>query len=172
MAVTGLKSLEAKLKRIPKEVRSAVKQALAEGADEIVATMKNLAPVSANGSHGWPPGMLRDSIVATFGDGSTPKYAAFRNRKGRRAIQANDPDLSVTITAGNETVRYAHLVEFGTKPHVNGGKFKGTQNPGTAAQPFFYPGYRANKKRVKARIARAINRAAKSVAAGGGNGST
>ncbi|MGV3649844.1 MAG: HK97-gp10 family putative phage morphogenesis protein [Devosia sp.] len=159
--IKGLKSLEAKLKRIPKEARSAIRQALAESADDIVSTMKNLAPVSKNGSHGWEPGMLRESIVATFGDGSVPKYAAFRNRRGRRPVQSNDPDLSVTITAGNEDVRYAHLVEFGTAPRINGGKFKGTRHPGTAAQPFFYPGYRAHRRRVKARISRAISRSAR-----------
>lgn len=167
MTIKGLSSLQKKLKRMPQVARSEIRQALAEGADDMVATMKNLAPVSANGSHGWKPGMLRASIVATFGDGSVPKYAAFRGRKGRRAIQSNDPDLSVTISAGNSDVRYAHLVEFGTRPHPNGGMFAGTQHPGTAAQPFFLPGYRANKKAVKARIARAINRAAKKVAASG-----
>lgn len=165
--VTGLRSLEAKLKRIPKAARSAIKQALAEGADDMVSTMKSLAPVSSSGSHGWQPGMLRESVVATFGDGSVPKYAAFRTRRGRRAIKSNDPDLSVTISAGNTDVRYAHLVEFGTKPHPNKGKFAGTMHPGTPPQPFFFPGYRAHKKSVKARITRAINRSAKKVASGG-----
>lgn len=167
MAVKGLKALEAKLKKIPKAARSAIRQALAESADDIVTTMKHLAPVSPSGTHGWPPGQLRDSITATFGDGSVPKYAAFRNRKGRRVIRSNDPDLSVTITAGDEHVRYAHLVEFGTRPHPQGGKFKGTMHPGTAAQPFFYPGYRAHRKRVKARISRAVNRATAAIAATG-----
>ena len=167
MKFRGLKSLEAKLKKIPAEARSAIKQALAESADETVATMKNLAPVSKTGSHGWEPGMLRESIVATFGDGSTPKYAAFTARKGRRRVKAADPDLSVTITAGNEDVRYAHLVEFGTAPHVNGGRFKGSQHPGTQAQPFFYPGYRANKKKAAARIKRAVKRGIQAAARGG-----
>lgn len=167
--IIGLQSLRTKLKKIPQEARSAIKQALAESADDMVATMKNLAPVSANGSHGWEPGMLQASIVATFGDGQVPKYAAFRQKRrgSKRSIQGKDPDLSVTITAGNDFVRYAHLVEFGTAPHVNGGRFAGTNHPGTAAQPFFYPGYRAHKKRVKAKIARATNRAAKKVAGGG-----
>jgi len=167
--IIGLQSLQAKMKKIPQEARSAIKQALAESADDMVATMKSLAPVSATGSHGWPPGMLQDSIVATFGDGEVPKYAAFRQKRrgSKRRIQAKDPDLSVTITAGNDIVRYAHMVEFGTAPHTNGGKFAGTSHPGTAAQPFFYPGYRAHKKRVKAKVTRAINRAAKKVAAGG-----
>ncbi|MEQ1901860.1 MAG: HK97-gp10 family putative phage morphogenesis protein [Devosia sp.] len=170
--VSGLRALEVKLKRLPKSVRSAIKQALAESADDIVSTQKHLAPVSPGGTHGWPPGQLRDSIVATFGDGTVPKYAAFaprssRHKSGRRIVRSNDPDLSVTITAGDSVVRYAHLVEFGTHPHPQGGKFKGTMHPGTAAQAFFYPGYRVHKKRVKARISRAINRATKSIAAGG-----
>jgi len=157
----GIEALQAKLKALPKAARSEIRQALAEGADATVETMKQLAPVSPAGTHGFAPGHLKASITATFGDGSVPKYAAFRARKGRRIIRANDPDLSVTITAGDEDVRYAHLVEFGTRPHVNGGKFAGTQHPGTKAQPFFYPGWRANKKRVKARLARAISRSAK-----------
>lgn len=167
MTIKGLSRLADKLKKLPKSVRSEIKQALAEGADQMVATMKNLAPVSPAGSHGMPSGMLKDSIQATFGDGSVPKYAAFQGRRGKRAIKSNDPDLSVTISAGNDFVRYAHLVEFGTKPHAQGGKFKGTQHPGTSAKPFFFPGYRANKKQVKSRISRAITRAAKRVAAGG-----
>lgn len=165
--VQGLSRLASKLRQLPKSVRSEIRQALAEGADDMVATMKNLAPMSPRGSHGWQPGMLKASIVATFGDGSVPAYAAFQGRKGKRAVRSNDPDLSVTISAGNESVRYAHLVEFGTKPHPQGGMFKGTQHPGTPAQPFFFPGYRANKRKVKSRMSRAINRAAKKVAAGG-----
>jgi hypothetical protein len=48
----------------------------------------------------------------------------------------------------------------------NGGKFKGSQHPGTAAQPFFYPSYRALKKRAKSRMSRAAKKAAQRVAAG------
>ena len=170
--MTGLKSLERKLKALPKSARSAFKQALAESADEMVATMKNLAPVSKSGSHGWEPGMLKSSIVATFGDGSVPKYAAFRRKNGKRGnvVKSNDPDLSVTITAGDTFVRYAHLVEFGTAPHPNKGKFAGTMHPGTQAQPFFYPAYRAHKSAARRRMSRAINRAAKQIASEGGNG--
>lgn len=171
--IIGLQSLQTKLKKVPQEARSAIKQALAESADDIVATMKNLAPVSESGSRSstgtWQPGALRDSIVATFGDGDVPKYAAFRQKRrgSKRRIVAKDPDLSVTITAGNDFVRYAHLVEFGTAPHTNGGRFAGSRHPGTAAQPFFYPGYRAHKKSVRAKVSRAINRSAKKVASGG-----
>lgn len=168
MAVTGLRSLQHKLtKKIPDRVRSAVKQSLAQSADELVDTMKGLAPVGPpsgqQAAKGAKPGALRDSIVATFG-GDAPKYAAFRSRrqkKGRHStiIQDKDPDMSVTITAGNSQVRYAHLVEFGTAPHKVGGMFEGAMHPGTAPQPFFYPAYRLNKRKIKSRINRAIKRA-------------
>jgi HK97 gp10 family phage protein len=139
-------------------VRSAIRQALAEGADEITAMQKRLAPVSATGSHGNPPGALRDSIVQTWGGGKQ-RYSSLAGSAG-----GGDPDLTVRISAGNSRVRYAHLVEFGTAPHVNAGMFAGTHNPGTAARPFFYPAYRALRKRVKSRITRATTKAAKKVA--------
>lgn len=161
--ITGLAALEAKLRALPAAARSAIRQAMAEGADEIVSSMQNLAPVRR--------GKLRASIAATMGGGEVPKYAAFRSRRqglsrNSRLIVAADPDLSVTITAGNPFVRYAHLVEFGVKQHIAGGKFKGAVIPEIPAQPFFYPGYRTNKKLVKARVNRAIRKAAKDVAAG------
>jgi HK97 gp10 family phage protein len=160
----GREALVRKLKALSPATRSAIKQAIAQGADELVALQKRLAPVSASGSHGNAPGALRDSIVQTWGGQAGPKYASLR---GGSPVEG-DPDLSVLITAGNSAVRYAHLVEFGTAPHTNGGKFAGTQNPGTSAHPFFYSPYRALKRRIKSRITRATTKAAKAVAAGGG----
>ena len=160
--ITGLASLSTKLsKKLPQQVRLRLKQTLAECADDIVLTQRNLAPVDT--------GKLRESIVATMGGGEVPKYAAFRQRKqgksrNSKVIEVADPELAAIITAGNNAVRYAHLVEFGTAPHVNGGKFAGSQNPGTKAQPFFYPGYRANKKRVKAKLRAAIKKGIKEAA--------
>lgn len=157
--IQGRERLLKKMKALPGEVRSAIKQALAEGADEITDMQKRLAPVSATGSHGNAPGALRDSIVQTWGGGKV-RYSSLTGNSGA----AGDPDLSVRISAGNSKVRYAHMIEFGTAPHINAGKFAGTQHPGTAAQPFFFPVYRALRKRVKSRITRATTKAAKKVA--------
>lgn len=157
--IEGRERLLAKMKALPGEVRSAIKQALAEGADEITDMQKRLAPVSTTGSHGNAPGALRDSIVQTWGGGKV-RYSSLTGNAG----ESGDPDLSVRISAGNSKVRYAHMIEFGTAPHINAGKFAGTQHPGTAAQPFFFPAYRALRKRVKSRITRATNKAAKKVA--------
>lgn len=146
----GRARLLAKMAALPKEVRSAIKQALAEGADEITEMQKRLAPVK--------DGDLRDSIKQTWGAGRV-RYSSLNAAAG-----AGDPDLTVRISAGNSKVRYAHLVEFGTRPHVNGGKFAGSLHPGTRAQPFFYPAVRALRRRVKSRITRATTKAAKKVA--------
>lgn len=88
-------------------------------------------------------GDLRDSIGWTWG--SAPK--------GSIKIGAVvSGDLTVTIFAGNSEAFYARWVEFGT------------QN--MRARPYFYPAYRALRKRSKSRIKRAGTKAAKKVAAG------
>lgn len=141
-----------KMAKMPAAVRSAIKQALAQGADEITDEMRRLAPKDT--------GKLRDSITQTWG-GGRQAYASLSAGGGA----LGDPDLTVRISAGNSGVRYAHLVEFGTAPHLNGGLFAGSLHPGTAPQAFFFPAYRANRRRVKSRISRATTRAVKAFAA-------
>ncbi|QNQ43052.1 HK97 gp10 family phage protein [Brucella intermedia] len=151
MAILGLKSLNRKLKALPALAEAAIKLAMEQGADEIVAMMKRLVPVD-NGD-------LRDSIGWTWGD--APSYS---QRVG--AVKSKTGNLKITIYAGNSKVRYAHLVEFGSAPHVNGGMFAGSQNPGAKAQPFFFVSFRALRRRTKSRITRAINKSAKQIASG------
>ena len=171
MTITGLKSLSAKLsKKIPQQAKSRAKQALAQSADELVALQKSLAPSKT--------GKLRDSITASFGGEQTPKYAAFRGRKQGKSrhskvMSGADPDMTVVITAGNNAVRYAHLVEFGTQKHtitaknapalhLNGGIFvEEVEHPGAQASPFFYPAYRTLRKRMKSRISREVRKGIK-----------
>lgn len=143
-----------KMAAIPAAVRSAIKQALAEGADQITDEMRRLAPAQS--------GDLRRSIGSTFGH-----YVADNaNVRGvTSTAKGADPDLTVTIHAGDERAYYAAFVEFGTAPHLNGGLYSGTKHPGSKATPFFFPAYRANKRRVKARISRATRKAVKEVAA-------
>lgn len=140
-----------KMKALPEETRAAIKTALVQSGGEIVAAQKRAVPKRT--------GALADSITLTMG-GNLPKYASF----GGGSVQG-DPDLTAIISAGNARARHAHLVEFGTAPHINGGRFAGTQNPGAKAQPFFYGPYRALKKRAKSRVTRATGKAARKVAA-------
>lgn len=143
----GLKRWEQRLKNVPQKVRARVREAIVQGADEIVTAQKRFAPVKT--------GKLRDSITATIG-GQAPKYSQFGRMGGK-----GDADLTAAITVGNSEVRYAHLVEFGSAPHIAGGKFKGADHPGTTAQPFFYTGYRMVRRKVKSRITRAVSKGIK-----------
>lgn len=151
--VLGLDRLRKKLKRFPAVVEAEIKTAMETSANEIVALAKSLAPTDS--------GDLRNSIAWTYGD--APQGAIVLGK----VKASNSGNLKITVYAGGPDAYYARFIEFGTAPHLNGGRFAGTSNPGTAAQPFFYSAYRANRKRAKGRITRAVNKAAKKVAAGG-----
>ncbi|MCG7507063.1 HK97-gp10 family putative phage morphogenesis protein [Mesorhizobium retamae] len=151
MAQATSDRLGGKFKKIRTKAKAAAVAALRQGAYEIAELQYSLAPVD--------DGDLRNSIEVTSPGEMTPPYS----QPGGRQIAREGQFL---ITAGNTKVRYAHLVEYGTAPHVNAGQFPGTLNPGTKAQPFFWPGYRALRKRVKSRVTRAINKAVKDGAGG------
>lgn len=152
-SIQGLDRLNRKLGRLPATVQKRIREAMEQGADEIVSLMKSLCPSDS--------GDLRDSIAWTWG--SAPKGAmTLATVKGKGGA-----DNVITIYAGNADAYYARFVEFGTASHTAGGKFAGAEIPAIPAQPFFFVSFRANRKRVKSRITRAINKAAKEVAAGG-----
>ena len=50
--------------------------------------------------------------------------------------------------------RHGHLVEFGTKPHINAGMFPGTKHPGTAPQPFMRPAWDQDQMALLDRLGR------------------
>ena len=68
----------------------------------------------------------------------------------RDSIQKRDGnhELSVEVVAGSDKAFYATFVEFGTR-----------ERP---AQPFFFPPYRALRKRIKSRTSRAVGKAVRS----------
>jgi HK97 gp10 family phage protein len=145
---TDLDKLRRRLRAIPPRVAAAMSRALVQNAEELVGKMKNAAP--------YDSGDLEDTIVWAFTssrDGET--IGSVKGAEG----------LSVTISAGGGLAYYATWVEYGTPPHINGGKFAGTLHPGTQKQPFFWPIYRLNKRRIKGRLSRAQNKAIKEVAA-------
>lgn len=155
--VQNLERLKRRLAAIPKAARAEIRKALEKGADEIVTMARVMAPRD--------DGDLVRSIGRTFGE-FVPENSNVRGVVAGGGL--GDPDLSVTIHAGDAKAYYAAFVEFGTAPHPQGGLFKGTDHPGGAAQPFFFPAYRLLKKRVKSRINRAVRKAARDVVAKGG----
>lgn len=137
-----------KLGRLAPEAQKNLVVANGQTAEEMVALAKSFAPFKS--------GHLRDSIVATPPGESTPAHSA----GGGHVV----PEGAYAVTVGNDKVRYAAWVEYGTKPHINGGDRAGTQNPGAPAQPFFFPAYRVVKQRMKSRATRAMSKAIKQVA--------
>lgn len=142
--ILGLAKLQQKMKRMPEVAKVRIRAALEKAAEEIVQMMKRLVPVDQ--------GALRDSIDWTWG--KAPKGSMTLGKVAESAVAG---DLTITIYAGTRDKSlgdmdafHARWVEFGTE------KMK--------AQPYFFPSYRANKKRATSGVRRAVSRAAKEVA--------
>lgn len=118
-----------RIRAIPDEVRITVREALAQNAEELVAMMKRLVPVEH--------GTLRDSIGWTFGD--APDGAVSLGDVGTGSDDLGS--IKITVFAGSKEAYYAWFVEHGTE----------RQPP----RPFFFVAYRALRRRLKSRLARA-----------------
>lgn len=156
--LTGGERMRRVLDRLPKQIEDDVEKAVLKGAHEIAAAQKLLVPVS----EGADGGKLRDSIVVTPAGQTTPPFS----QPGGSYVVG---PLSARITAGNSEVRYAHLVEYGTAPGARvykKGPRAGTvmNHPGTGPEPFFWPGYRLNRRRVVSRIKREVGKAIRKAA--------
>jgi HK97 gp10 family phage protein len=132
----SIAAFERKFAAIPAAVREAARMALERNAEAVVADMKRVAPVD--------DGDLRDSIGWTRGD--APAGTMIIGRVGRQKYGA----LRITIYAGGSTAFYARFQEFGTVK--------------MSANPFFFPVWRARRRRTRTSITRAINKAIKDAA--------
>lgn len=137
--VEGLDRLKRKLTRtIPNTVVDATIKAMEQGADEVVAMMQRLAPKDT--------GNLAKTIGWTWGD--PPKGAMVLSRSPKTG-----DGLVITIYAGDETTlvgeraqfQLARLQEFGTQSMKE--------------NPFFFPSWRALRKRVRGRVTRQMRKA-------------
>lgn len=146
--ILGRDRMRKVLKALPNTVRARIRQAIIEASEDVADSARTLVP--------YRTGALYESIKVTPGDQNVPAYASL---KSKRTVP--DPELAAIISAGNTNVRYAHLVEFGAAPHVNKGQFAGTQNPGARPRPFFFPAFRANKRKAQAKINKAARQGIK-----------
>lgn len=144
----GLASLNRRLNAIPKRAREAVQPALEKAGNALAKDVARLAESSRDS------GELIASIKVTTAGHQTPPYS---QPGGGQVV----PENQVLVTVGDTSVRYAHLVEYGTAPHENRGEFAGTHHPGTQAQPFFWPAFRLNRKKLARSIKRAVGKAVK-----------
>ena len=129
---TGLDAMRRKMAAIPRKIRAEMETSLAASAEELVAMQKRLAPVDG--------GQLRDSIRWVRGT-----VSGVRGMRGAlTAENVSRDNMTATVLT---TDFKAAFVEFGTVKRT--------------ATPFFFPAYRALKRRIKSRISRAVNKAIK-----------
>lgn len=133
--VVGVQKLNRKLGKIPAAVREEVRTAMVRSAREIADLAEVLVP--------QPTGRLAGSIGWTWGE--APRGVLSLGKV------ATGGDMTITVYAGDREAFYARWVEFGTVK--------------VAAQPYFFPAYRALRKRSKSRIRRAWTRGIKKAAA-------
>jgi len=150
MSDAGLKRFSQRLQAIPQAAREAIQPVLQRQAAQIAGTMRYLAPDDPQ--TGAPD--LKTSIAVTPGGQSTPAHS---QPGGAHLV----PENAVVITAGNSKVRYAHLVEFGTRARMMSSTRQASAHPGTSPQPFFWPAYRLHRKKALAAIKRGIGKAIK-----------
>lgn len=150
--VQGREKLLRKLRLLPPKARELIGNALREGGAVVAADAKRRVPKVS--------GQLLRSIKVVSGN-YTPDNA---NVRGFGGPSQGDPELTVRVVAGNKIAWYARLVEFGTRPHILKGRFEGARHPGSKARPFFFPAYRANKRRVSFRVGKAIRQSVKEIA--------
>lgn len=146
--ISGLVRLQRKLDRIPSIAKAKIREAMAATADEIVAMMKSLAEDPA----------IVASIAWTWG--AAPK--------GSRVVATAKGaglggDLTLTIYAGDDEAFYVWWWEFGTAERLHAsGKSVGAMKP----SPFFFVSWRANRRKARNRVRKAVRQAAKAVAGG------
>ena len=158
MKIEGLRELENKLNELGKSAsKTVMRNTLKKAAEPIAESARASAPVDT--------GNLKASIGV-----STKLSKAQKRAQAKSAKASGGKDFSEIFVGSASPV--AHLVEFGTAPHINQGKFAGSQHPGTSPQPFMRPAWESNKdssldiikSELASQIVKAAGRAAKKAA--------
>lgn len=132
--VQGLAELNRRWGAIPGKVKSAAREALEDVATDLVNQMRAAVPRKS--------GDLAASINWTWGE--APAGAMTLG-----SVAGSDyATMRITIYAGAGDAFYGRFQEFGTVK--------------MAANPFFYPVWRARKRGAKSKITRAISKAIRS----------
>jgi HK97 gp10 family phage protein len=134
--VDGVSKFNARWRAIPEKAKKQVRFAMEEAANDIVEEIWSIAPQGATGR-------LGASIGWTWGD--APKGSLTIGTVGGKEYGT----MRITIYAGGGDAFYARFLEFGTIK--------------APAHPFFFPVWRARRKRVKNRITRAVRQTIKKV---------
>lgn len=162
MRLEGLDELETALAQVAKEsTRVAItRRALKRAAEPMRAMAARYAPVDR--------GVLEDSIkISTRAKGEVGRAAYAETmratggdrvasvaamRDARRAFKAANPP-AILYMGPTGRGWHGHFAEFGTAPHIVGGKFAGARHPGTAPDPFMRPAFDAEAGPTIERVA-------------------
>lgn len=140
--VQGFAELEAALDNLSKAAgKGVLRRSLKKAAQPTADLAASMAPKKT--------GKLSKSIIVGA------KLDGRQARMHKKMFR--DDKSAVTLFVGpsyllGDKGRHGHLVEFGTAPHINGGVFAGTQNPGTAARPFMRPAWEQDKHAMLDRL--------------------
>ncbi|MDO1560419.1 HK97 gp10 family phage protein [Brevundimonas sp. 2R-24] len=127
--IEGVERLKRRFENMPKAVQRETRQAVEGEANRVADRMRAVVPVE--------DGDLKESITVTTEGRKTPSYS---HPSGSHIV----PEGAAEITAGNGKVRYAHMVEYGTKK--------------MQAEPFFWPTVRVERPKVRRNINKAIRK--------------
>lgn len=158
----GRDALTQKLRQIVPEAEIEYAKAIETGAKELAEAIRARAPRGEGGDYA---ASIEAGKVAGRNDGRKPI-----------GINASKDPHAWGVFAD----WYWHFLEFGTKAHIirpklarrlsftaaDGERVTAAQvsHPGTTAQPHIFPTFRAMRKRIRARVARSINKAVRRVA--------
>lgn len=153
MHVRGKERLFAKLRAMDDAIESEVADAALKGAEEIADMAQRLAPRNpATASEYWRSINARPVLHISGADNALGQGARLQARPG----EAKRDVMSRGVAAAGVFASWRwRFVEFGTR-----------NNP---AYPHLIPSYRALRRRINSRMARAINKAMKRIAARGGS---
>ncbi|WP_112312253.1 HK97-gp10 family putative phage morphogenesis protein [Pseudogemmobacter bohemicus] len=113
--------------------KAALRKALAKAAQPMADDARSRAPKG-------PTGNLQNSITVS----------GKLNKSQTRAAKGDKVKHEVNLYVGPSWPKgaHAHLVEFGTAPHKNKGKFAGSDHPGTSPKPFMRPAFEAGTNKL------------------------
>ena len=138
--VKGVAQFRARMRELPDIMQTELTAEIEKTAEMVVKEMRLLNPLPGSISIGW-----------TWGD--APRGSVTVGRVAGREYDR----ISVTIYAKGDKFPAAWF-EFGTAERFHkSGKSTGR----IVASPFFFPVYRANRRRIKTRIKSAVRRAVK-----------
>lgn len=140
------------------------------GGRETAAAMRQLAglvagPANSASKHALEPtlGAAAENLKA---DGSIRSGLLLRSLLiKRQRSPKTKPIYRVGPDAASDARRYAHLVEFGTLPHLVGGRFAGAQHPGTKPTRFMTRAFESTREEVVRRFGALIGPAIEKQAA-------